>query len=273
MFFINFYNFEFITFFIIFVRYSVFFVTVPFFGDHFIPASVKIFFSFFVSFFLYFPLLNTGIIDVKEAAIWGGTIDSFLKTIILEVIFGFLLGYSTRLVFDGIFVGASYIGNFMGFSLASTFDPHQEVQSEVIAQFNVVLAMLLFLLVNGHHTLLSASFKSYHIIGIGKIEFGPDFINKIIKMSGDVLSIGFKIASPIALSVFLINISLAIISRAVPQLNLFSLAFSITILASFWVIWLSYPFFENTIYVIFSELSEKLFNIMSSLRLNKHSGR
>ena len=55
----------------------------------------------------------------------------------------------------------------MGFSTASTYDPHQESQTQVVAQIQMAIAMLLFLALDGHHLMLRASLESYRIVGVG----------------------------------------------------------------------------------------------------------
>ena len=58
---------------------------------------------------------------------------------------GLVLGYTARLLFDAISLGSNLAGNFMGFAAASTYDPHQESQTQVVAEIQLAIATLMFL--------------------------------------------------------------------------------------------------------------------------------
>src|SRR5689334_15350346 len=124
---------EILTFFAVLVRCSVLFSIVPMIGDRVVPSVVKILLALAVSVVLFPSLVGSGYVRPYEAQIWGRTTSTLVGTVLSEVILGLILGYTARLVFDAISIGSNLIGNFIGFSAANIYDPHQESQTEIVA--------------------------------------------------------------------------------------------------------------------------------------------
>jgi flagellar biosynthetic protein FliR len=260
---------EILTFFAVMVRYSVLFSVLPFVGDRVIPSPVKILLALTVSIAMFPSLVASGQVHPGDARIWGATAGGIVRTVGLEMVFGLALGYSAKLVFDSIALGGNLIGNFMGFASASSFDPHQESQTEVIAQVQTTLAMLIFLCLDGHHLMLRATLDSFRIVGLGKAELSGAFSQKLIQMTGDVITFGLQIAAPMAVSLFSVNVVFGVLSKAMPQLNIFMLSFSITTIAGFTVLLLNLPGFHDTVTTIFGRMGD----VMNSTMLTLASGR
>jgi len=245
---VSLFNFNFaevITFFAVVVRYSVLFSILPLFGDRMVPGPVKILTSFVVALTLFPALVASGEVVPKQANLWAATVGGITGTIALEVVFGLALGYVARMAFDGISFGANLIGNFMGFASASYFDPHQESQTEVVAQVQNSLAMLIFLAIDGHHSMLQAALHSYRIVGIGSATLGSVFSHQIISISAEVFRYGLQLAGPVAISLFSVNLAFGMMSKAVPQMNIFVLSFAVTAFVGFVVLLLSLPEFQE----------------------------
>ena len=116
----------------------------------------------------------------------------------------------------------------MGFAFATIYDPHQESHSQVIAQFQVTLGMLVFLMMDGHHYLLESSFLSYRTIGLGALSWSSALREQLITASGQALRVGLELAAPIAATLFILNLGFGLISRAMPQMNVFMFSAAIS---------------------------------------------
>jgi len=254
---------ELLTFFAVLVRYSVLFAIVPILGDRVIPVPIKILCSLGITAALYPALVMNGSVQPDRVMIWGASASQIITTITLEVLFGLALGYCAKLVFDGISFGANLTGNFMGFAAASVFDPHQESQTEVIGQLQTVLAMLLFLAIDGHHIFLRAAMDSYKIVGIGELSLGGLFSRQIIQMTGDTIILGLQISAPVAVSLFLVNIVYGMMAKSMPQLNVLVLSFSVSAILGLVILMISIPEFNSVVGDSFAGLYERLRNVMS----------
>lgn len=261
----NFSEEEFLTFFMVLVRFSVVLSVLPFIGDRLIPTPVKILLALVISIVLFPALVASKQVTISDANSWGKTAGGIIGTVSSEVIFGLLLGYTARLLFESITFGGNLVGNFMGFGSASTYDPHQETQTELIAQFQASLAMLLFLVLDGHHLMLRASLDSYKIIGIGGLKISATVVERLVYMTGEVFNFGLQIAAPIAIVLFSVNVTFGIISRAVPQMNVLVMSLVATALIGFIVMYFSMPMFQTQVEGIFSRMNDWLGAIMQSM--------
>ncbi len=256
---------EVVSFFVVLVRFSVLLSVLPFFGDKMVPMPIRVLLSLSISIVL-FPVLVAGkYIHIRDASVWGSSAGGLIGTIALETFFGLVLGFTARLAFDGISFGANLVGNFMGFSSASMYDPHQESQSEVVAQLQTTLAMLIFLMLDGHHLLLKAAMDSYKIVGIGGMGFYTSVIHRITQMTAEVITLGMQIAAPVAVSMFAVNVVFGILSKALPQLNVFMLSFAVCALIGFLVLYLSLDNFQAVVRGVFEKMGDSMWIVMQSI--------
>lgn len=238
---------ELLSFFGVLVRYSTLFAVLPLVGDRSTPAMIKILFGLVTSIALFPALISSGAIHSSDALVWGQTASGIISTVVLEALFGFVMGYTARLVFDGVSMGANLMGNFMGFASASVYDPHQESQTEVVAQIQTTLAMLIFLALDGHHLMLKASLDSYRMVGMGRAGLNAALSYRLVQMSTEVFKFGVQLAAPVAVALFSVNVVFGVLAKSMPQLNILVLSFSVSALVGFIVMFLGAPgFVEQT---------------------------
>jgi flagellar biosynthetic protein FliR len=251
---VNLFNFsqeEMLSFFAVLIRFSVLFAVLPFVGDNVIPAPVKVLLALATSIALFPALISTGAVHPAQAGHWGSTTGGIVGTISMEVVLGLLMGFTARMAFESIQFGGNLVGNFMGFAAASTYDPHQEGQTQVVAQIQTVMAMLIFLAVDGHHLMLRAALDSYQVVGIG----GGGFLSKtgvnaaisarLIDLSGQVVRFGIQLAAPVAVSLFAVNVAFGVMAKTMPQLNILVLSFAVSALVGLLVMLMSVPEFQG----------------------------
>jgi flagellar biosynthesis protein FliR len=257
-------------FFAILVRYSVLVAVLPFVGDRFVPVPAKILLSLALTFALFPALVARGHVQVADAAVWGATVGGIVGTIALEALFGLSLGFTAKLLFDGIHFGANLAGNFMGFAAAATYDPHQESQTQVVAELQLAIAMLIFLALDGHHLMLRAALDSYRIVGVGKAGFAIFFSGKLIEFTGQVIKFGAQIAAPVAVALFAVNVGFGIFAKAMPQLNVLVLSFAVTTLVGLVVMFLNVSEFQAIAGNILGRMEDWMTSMM--LAIHKDGG-
>ncbi|MEK6579902.1 MAG: flagellar biosynthetic protein FliR [Bdellovibrionota bacterium] len=267
----NFNQEEMFSFFVVLVRFGVLCTVLPFIGDRFVPGPVKVLFALCVSFALFPALVSGRQIRPSDSHVWAASAGGIVGMIGVEAVFALILGYTARLVFDTVNLGSNLMGNFMGFAMASTYDPHQESQTEVVAEFQMAIAMLLFLAIDGHHLLLRASLDSYRIVGMGGLAaignggFGPLFSEKIIELTGQVFRLGIQLAAPVAIALFAVNVAFGVFAKAMPQLNVFVLSFAVSAVVGLIVMFLCIPEFQSAVISIFEHTEEWMNVIMRSI--------
>jgi flagellar biosynthetic protein FliR len=275
----NFSQDEILTFFAVLMRYSVLIAVLPLVGDRFVPATAKVLLSLAITFALFPALVARGEINPAAASVWGATTGGIATTVGLEALFGMVLGFTGKLVFESVAFGGHLVGNFMGFSAATTYDPHQEAQTLVISELQMAIAMLMFLALDGHHLMLRASLDSYRVLGLGgagaiiPAGSGP-FINgafsqRLIEITGQVIRFGIQLAAPVAVSMFAVNVVFAVMSKAMPQLNVLVLSFAVTALVGLLVLLISIPEFTGMTSVIFGKMQDWMQGMLMAMARGK----
>ncbi len=254
-----------LVFFAVLVRLSVLFAVTPIYGDRVVPGPVKILLSVALSILMFPVLLSAGRLDPAAAQKWGASVSGIVSTISIEVVTGLVIGYSCKLLFDGIQMGTELVGNFMGFAMASQFDPHQETQTEVISRFHMVLTMLLFLAMDGHQLVLQGALKTFEIIPIGGATFGGALSQYVMRLGSECLWIAIQIAAPMALSLFVINVIYGVLSKAMPQLNILTLSLSVSAAVGLLVLGMSLPAFHDVTAGIVSRMEERMTEVSALL--------
>ena len=256
---------ELLVFFAVLVRFATLSAVLPIIGDRMVPSQVKILFGLAVSIALFPSLVKAGDVKIGDAYVWGGSAWGIVVTITLEALTGLVLGFTSKLCFDAISIGSNLAGNFMGFAMASQYDPHQESQSQVMAEIQMAIAMLIFLALDGHHLMLRAAFESYSIVGVGKAAVTELFSNRLISMLTQVFSFGIQIAGPVAVSIFAVNVGFGVLGKALPQLNILSLSMGVTAMVGLIVMYLAMPEFASASANVLERMGDWMRGMLSAM--------
>lgn len=266
----NFNEAEIYSFFAVLIRYSVLFSVLPFIGDRLVPGPVKVLLSLAVTIALFPALVARSEVRPSDALRWSQTAGGIAGIIAMEALVGLILGFTARLAFETISFGGNLVGTFMGFATASVYDPHQESQTQVISEIQMVCAMLIFLILDGHHIMLRAALESYKIIGVGgigvlKSGLGPFFSHKLVELTGQVVRFGIELSAPVAISLFAVNVAFGILAKAMPQLNVLALSFAVSALVGLVVMFLSVPEFFSVSGNIVGRMGTSMQEILTAM--------
>lgn len=258
---------EMLSFFAVLVRFSVLVSVLPFVGDHRVPMPVKILLSLAFTMVLYPALVTRGYVKPADALVWASSAGGIIGTVALEAIFALILGFTARMAFDAVSFGGNLAGNFMGFAIASTYDPEQQSQTQIVAEIQMTLAILLFLVLDGHHLMLRASLQSYSVVGVGGLNLTSTgaLSERLIEISSQVLKFGIQIAAPIAVVLFGVNVAFGVLAKAMPQLNILVLSISISAIIGLIVMFLSVGEFQGAVGELFSRMEEWMLGVMSAM--------
>lgn len=146
-----------------------------------------------------------------------------------ELMVGLAIGFISGLIFTAAYVSGQLIDFPIGFGLASVFDPEGALQLPVVAQFQYVIATLVFLLINGHHALLRALAQSFRAVPVDGAAFSGLTLGAAVEGVAGAFALGLQIAFPILAALFLTDLALGIVARAVPQVNVFIVGFPVKI--------------------------------------------
>jgi flagellar biosynthesis protein FliR len=256
---------ELLTFFAVLVRYSTLVAILPFIGDRTVPATVKILFSLILSIALFPILLKTGRVSVAETQVWSATTYGIASVIAIEAFCGITIGFISKMMFDFIEIGGDLVGQFIGFGAANSFDPEQESQTQLVAKIHTTIGMLLFLAVDGHHLMLQAALQSYDWIGMGRLNLGPTFLQTMIDLSSQMIRLGIQLAAPFAVCMFAVTVFYGVVSRAMPELNVLVLSFSMSGFIGLCILFVSLPEFHSVVGEKFYQFEGNLVKVIQIL--------
>jgi len=146
------------------LRLSGFIFTAPIFGERYIPPQVKVVLSLLLALFFYVFAVPQGAQLIDQPL-------PYWVLLIKEVVWGFLIGFACQLVFIGVQFSGQITGFQMGFGVVNVIDPQSGGQVSIISRLQYLLAVLIFLAMDGHHFLLQALASSFDLLPLGQIEF------------------------------------------------------------------------------------------------------
>lgn len=159
-----------------------------------------------------------------------------------QIVIGLAMGLAMRVVFVAVEMAGSLIGLQMGLGFATFFDPVNSAQVPVVAQFLGVLFSLIFLALNGHLFMIEALAESFRLFPISAQPVSALGWKIVVDWGGEIFRTGLLLALPMIAALLIANISIGVMTRAAPQLNIFAVGFPITLAAGFMVLFVTLPY-------------------------------
>lgn len=249
---------ELLAFILVMVRVTTFFGLWPVLGSQNIPRNLKVLLSFMVSLIL-FPSIGWQQITTSIQS------NMIVWMVVREIGVALVLVFMCRLVFQAVSVCGEIVSVSMGLSSAQTFNPVSGAQNSIISQFQGMLVSVFFLALNGHHLFLSGLVESYELIPLGVNSY--DLISglKLAEILQFVAVIGLKLSAPVLAALFVMNVAMAIVGRAVPQINILITSFPVNILAGFFVLIITIPAFLYGFKSSIDLVMHDLFTVLKSM--------
>ncbi len=229
----------------------------PFFGSRNIPNMARIGLAFLAA-FIFIPVLMPFRAEPPDIFTW-------VFLFLLEILVGLAMGFVSSLLFYAIQVAGQFIDMQLGFGFANVVDPQSGIQVPVLGNYLQIIAMLIFLLINGHHWLIEAVFYSYQAVPLGGATVNGSMPEVISYLFINFFIMAIRISIPVIGAVMLADVSLGIISRTVPQMNVFMVGMPLKIIVGFFVVALSIPLFGQIIIIGFEGVIEDVFRILGAL--------
>jgi len=245
------------TFGLLLVRSLSFFMAGPIFSQRSVPPTVRLLLGLGTALAL-FPIA-----PVPEAPIPG--LFGFFLAVAGEVFLGLLLGFAAGFPFVGIRMAAGLVGVQMGFGVVNVFDPQQGHQVALLSRFYDLLALLLFLLMNGHHLLLRALGLSLRAVPLGGAEVAPGLGEALLGLAGSMFVTMLAVGAPLIAVLFLTDAAMGFVARMVPQMNIFIVGFPVKIGLGLFAMAVTLPYFVSTVDRLTSSLEQDLLALLAGM--------
>jgi flagellar biosynthetic protein FliR len=240
-------------------RVAGIFSAIPVFGGRTVPLNIKVIIILMIT-LVCFPALSITAPQVPT--------DVFTLALLVmrEVMVGTTLGFITRIIFSAVEFSGQIIGMQMGFTISSIIDPSQGTQTQIMSVMQTLLATLIFLSMNIHHLFIRTIVDSFRIIPLGGWHLNAEIISFLVKGTSEIFILGIRLAAPVMVALLLTSVTLGIMARAFPQMNIFMVSMPLNIGIGFIVLGLTLTIFFHVLTTAFGSVNgqiETLFRLMS----------
>jgi flagellar biosynthetic protein FliR len=245
------------SFLLVFLRIATFMVTAPVISGRQIPNLYKVAFSVFLS------MVTVGMVNGR-ANIEAWSDWTLAVAIMKEFLVGIVLGLTASIFFYAVQIAGALMDLLIGFSMASLYDPSFGTNAQLTGRFKSMIAMLVLFAIDGHHLLIQGILTSFDWVTLDAAV--PAWLDGrlssfLLDCVTQMFLIGFMMALPIVGTLFLVDVALGIVSRTVPQMNMFAVFPPIKILIHFLV----YIFVLPGFFYLLKLLFENMFDSMSAI--------
>jgi flagellar biosynthetic protein FliR len=202
-----------------------------------VPVRMKIALALSITVLLVPQVQSPPITDVLTAP--------GLMLLINNVLIGVVIGFAVRLVFAALELAGELIGLQMGLSFAGFFNPSTGQQQNAVASFMSLLALLMFISIDGHLMLIHALAESFRLYPVSVGMDLPMGFDRLLRLGSDMFAIALTIALPFLAVMLLTNVVLGVLARVAPQLNIFAVGFPMTILVGLVTLFVLLPYVET----------------------------
>ncbi len=182
-----------------------------------------------------------------------------------EIIVGIALGFVTRLFFFSISMAGEMVSLSLGLSQAQIFNPMMGAVGNVVEQFYMVIATLLYLVLDGHHILIDGLVKSFATVEVAKLSLEVGALSEIVLKAQGFFILGIKLAAPILISMLIVQVGIALLSRTVPQINVITTSTAVTSALGIVILFISLPLMVMQITGILDLTSIEFFKFLKVL--------
>ena len=209
-------------------RVAAVLMTMPIFGTRMLPVRIRLYVAVAITVVIVPglpPLPQIDPLSLRGVLLCGE-----------QIIVGALFGFALQLLFQAFVVAGQIVAVQMGMAFASMVDPANGVNVAVISQFMTMLVSILFLVMNGHLVVFEVLVESFTTLPVGKALVVNHFW-EIAGRLGWVFGAGLLLILPAITALLVVNIAFGVMTRAAPQLNIFSIGFPLTLVLGMGIFW------------------------------------
>jgi flagellar biosynthetic protein FliR len=219
---------------LVFSRVAALFLAGPVIGETFAPAQIKVLLAMAVTAIIA-PIALTHM----PASL---PLDALFVVLLLkEAMVGLSLGFLISLYIQAVRFGGDLLNRYAGYSAAENFDPQTMATSSPLGDIMMYLVMLLFFATDGHHFFFAALARSYEMVPMGTWHLTAEFTGAIAQSMNDLSTIAVTLSFPILTAIMAITFAEGVITRAVPQINIMHVSFTVKIMVSLLVLYTGLP--------------------------------
>ncbi|MFO7885853.1 MAG: flagellar biosynthetic protein FliR [Desulfobacteraceae bacterium] len=194
----------------------------PVFSSTMLPVLVKAGLAMVISILLY------SVVDI-DPSLFPETVVGTGLLFLTEAMIGIMLGLCVRTFLGSVQLAGQVIGFQMGFSMINVVDPQSGANVSIMEQIAYWVALLIFLLLNGHHIMLLSVIESFDLVPPGYFMMQQVMLDKILAIGGDMFVLAIKIGAPVIAALLFTSAAFGLTAKFSPQMNVMIVAFPLKI--------------------------------------------
>lgn len=214
---------DYINWMLVFMRVGAFLLVLPFFSTVNFPHVMRIALSALMA-LLIAPLL-------PHFALGKLDFFSLFGVMFQETSIGLLLGFAARMIFYAVDLAGNIVGTEMGLNLGSIMNPMDQQNTQAPGMILFMLASVVMLTLDLHHWILMGFERTYAVLPMGGAHLNGALFEAIVSQTNRIFMIALQISAPMIAVSFVVTMIFAVLSRAVPQMNVFAESFGFRIAA------------------------------------------
>ena len=220
------------TYMMVLMRISILLVMFPIFSSNVFPALVKTGLAMVLSLVLY------TVVPVDLDRFPPDTVSTGLM-IGAEALIGLILGLILRIFLGAIQLAGQIIGFQMGFAMINVVDPQTGANVSIMDQLGYWVAVVIFLVLNGHHVMISALADSFELVPVGYLMMPPAIMAKMMALMAHLFLLAIKIGAPVIAALMFVSAGFGLVAKFSPQMNVMIVAFPLKIVVGLFLFGLS----------------------------------
>lgn len=248
-----------VSFMLVLTRVSAMIYAFPFFGSPAIATRVRILITLVISFMLL-PMVGV------QGLGFDWNLGRLALGIGRELAIGLIVGFGTRFMFEAFSLAGTFAGRQMGFAIAELVDPVTSAPQSMVGQFWALVAILLFLAVDGHHFLIRLLVQNFQIVPLDTGVLQPASGQMLITGSNEMFRLALKLAAPAIILTLMVDVGVGFLSRAMPRLQVFFVALPLKLVVGVFALIVSLQLFQALFSTVYNEFQEYVVTLLATLR-------
>lgn len=158
---------------------------------------------------------------------------------IQQLLIGIAIGFVSMMVLNTFVLAGQVVAMQTGLGFASIVDPVNGINVPAVGQFYLILATLLFWAMDGHLSMIHMIVISFEAFPIGAEWFSGDQLRSIAHWGGWMFVSALTLSLAPIVSLLIVNLAFGVMTKAAPQLNIFSIGFPIAQVTGLIIIWIT----------------------------------
>jgi flagellar biosynthetic protein FliR len=207
-------------------------------------------------------------VGLSPIALKGGKVPTDAMSIAgligKEALVGFAFAFAVAVLFAAVSAAGSFLDTLIGFSYGGLVDPVNGNQSSVLSQLYTLVGVMVFIAIGGDTWMLEGLAKTYDLIGLTQMPALGALVGGAQHTFSTIFVSAVELAAPVLIALIITDAGFGVVSRVMPQLNVFAVGFPAKILVGFLIVAASLPFVAGW---IGNQLQQSVMSALQTLRV------